>query len=164
MFACTVNSASITHLAGIQLLASWIQGAVSLLSSMRHNEHNILHRYGHVFVGRAPSIHSSIWSYRVWWLGGILQRARAAAVVAGLRVWVWAAALFRATGGRQIHCTHLRKGHTEKRRTNCISIPLLMLVTTIRCPVCDAGGPVWTLTLNNTFISCLDGKYEGDPV
>lgn len=67
--------------------------------------------------------------------------------MAGLRVWVWAAALFKATGGRQIHCTHLRKGQTEKkRRTNCISIPLLTLVTTMRCPVCPWGK--WALTLN----------------
>lgn len=109
---CTVDSASITHLAGIQSLASWIREAVCVLSCTRHNEHNILHRYGHVFVGRVLSIHSSIRSYRVWWLGGILQRAGAA--VAGLRVWVWAAALFRAAGGRQIHRAHLRKGQTEK--------------------------------------------------
>lgn len=69
---CTVDSASITHLAGIQSLASWIREAVWVLCCTRHNEHNILHWYGHVFVGRVLSIHSSIWSYRVWWLGGIL--------------------------------------------------------------------------------------------
>lgn len=110
---------------------------------MKHNEHNILQWHGNVFASWPPLIHSSIWVpvFDDW----------VAFCEDGVQVWGQvcdsALTLFRTAGGTQIHCTHLRKGHREKWRTaaNCLSIPLLVFVTTICYPLCHTGQPVWTV-------------------
>lgn len=122
----------ISHLAGIQVVVWWIHKTIWVLFFMRHNGHNILQWHGNVFVGGPPRIHSSIWApvfddwvafgkdwVQVWW-----------------QVCDCPLVLFRTAGDSQIHCTHLRKGHREKWRTvaNCLSIPLLVTVTTICLP------------------------------